>query len=107
MMEIATDKVIGHYRRLASRTENPEGRHRWGPKLKATKDRLGPMLLLCGTPDQVCNAAWRALNTLAPCGGLVLSEGDNVAPGTPVANMQAMVQAAEDYGVPDARSTLH
>ena len=192
LLEIVTDKVIGHYRWLASITENPVGRHRWGPKLKAIKDRRGtglvddsagalsprlyrefvypysmrvveavgrplsihidapadhllpfyremgvrsfpgfgwrtslgkvreylggqaalignlsPMLLLYGTPNRVYNAAWRVLDTLAPCGGLVLSEGDNVAPGTPVANMQAMVQAAEDYGVPNARSTLH
>ena len=84
----------------------------WETSLEAVREYLGgrailtgnlsPSLLLQGTPHEVYNAARRVLAILAPCGGLILSEGANMAPGTPIKNMKAMVRAAEDFGMPDS-----
>jgi uroporphyrinogen decarboxylase len=86
----------------------------WGTSLEKVRKYLGgqavltgnvsPSLLAQGTPDEVYHAAWRVLETLAPCGGLILSEGANMPPGTPLENMQAMLRAAEDYGLPVPQS---
>ncbi len=44
--------------------------------------------------------ALAALTALAPCGGLLLGDGANVCPGTPLENLAALTEAAEAYGVP-------
>jgi uroporphyrinogen-III decarboxylase len=61
---------------------------------------INPMLMLQGTREQVVAEATAALEALAPCGGLLLGDGANVCPGTPVANLAALTDAAEAYGVP-------
>lgn len=53
-----------------------------------------------GTPAEVREAACEALTILAPRGGYMLCDGYNVAPGTPLENLQAMVDAAVEYGRP-------
>jgi len=53
-----------------------------------------------GTPGEVREAALEALSILAPKGGYMLCDGYNVAPGTPIENLQAMVDAAVEYGRP-------
>ena len=61
---------------------------------------INPMLMLTGTHADVKAAAREALEALAPCGGFLLSDGANVCPGTPLENLAALTQAAEDYGLP-------
>ncbi len=70
--------------------------HLWG--------NINPMLMLTGTPAQVRQAARDALEALAPCGGYRLGDGANVCPGTPIENLAALTEAAEEYGRPPARA---
>jgi len=61
---------------------------------------INPMLMLSGTKAQVKQAALEALAALAPCGGYRLGDGANVCPGTPLENLAALTEAAEEYGLP-------
>jgi len=64
---------------------------------------LNPMMMLRGTKAQVKAAALAALEALAPYGGLLLGDGANVCPGTPVENLAALTEAAEEYGRPEGQ----
>lgn len=56
-------------------------------------------LLRTATPDQVGMEAKRILSSGVLEGGLfVLREGNNLAPGTPVVNTQALYHAGRDFG---------
>jgi hypothetical protein len=68
--------------------------HLWG--------NINPMLMLNGTKAEVKQAVMEALEALAPCGGFRLGDGANVCPGTPVENLAALTEAAEEYGLPPA-----
>ena len=77
------------------------------PKLAATLGGKARMhggvncrVLETGTPVDVRAAAFEALESLAPSGGYMLCDGYNLAPGTPLENLQAMVEAAVEYGKP-------
>jgi uroporphyrinogen-III decarboxylase len=59
---------------------------------------VSPVLLLEGSPEEVEQAANRVLAAFAPCGGLILADGFNVAPGTPLENIAALVRASEAWG---------
>jgi uroporphyrinogen decarboxylase len=73
--------------------ENLGGKMRlWG--------NLNPMLLLEGTPEEVKAAALECLDALAPCGGLLLGDGANVCPGTPLRNLEEVTEAAKEFGLP-------
>jgi uroporphyrinogen-III decarboxylase len=61
---------------------------------------INPMLMLNGTKEEVKQAARHVLEAIAPCGGLMLGDGANVCPGTPLANLAALTEAAEEYGLP-------
>lgn len=50
-----------------------------------------------GTPEQVYQAARECLDKAAPGGGLILSFGGGVAPGTPPENIDALLQAAREW----------
>lgn len=60
---------------------------------------ISPDLLLRGTPGEVKAECRRYLETFAPVGGYILQDGNNVAPGTPLANLAAMVEAASEWRV--------
>ena len=82
----------------------------WGTSVEKVREYLGgqavvtgnisPALFIYGTPQEVYDASRHVLQVLAPCGGLVLTEGANMAPGASLENILAMVRAAEDYGLP-------
>jgi len=59
---------------------------------------VDPMLIHAGTPGQVRAATRRVLDTLGPLGGLIIQDGNNIPPGSPVANINAMMEAAEAWG---------
>lgn len=59
---------------------------------------ISPDLLLRGSRDEVKAECRRYLETFAPFGGYILQDGNNVAPGTPLANLEAMVESAAEFG---------
>ena len=61
---------------------------------------INPMLMLSGTKAEVKAEALAALTAMAPCGGFMLGDGANVCPGTPLENLAALTEAAEEYGMP-------
>jgi len=58
---------------------------------------VNPLTIAYGTPEQVKAETRRVLEKLAPYGGLIIQDGNNIAPGSPVANINAMMEAAEEY----------
>jgi uroporphyrinogen-III decarboxylase len=50
-----------------------------------------------GTPAQVRAWAHACLDKAAPEGGMILSFGGGVSPGTPPENIDAMLKAARDW----------
>jgi uroporphyrinogen decarboxylase len=82
----------------------------WGTSVDAVRDQLGGRALLSGnlapdlfvrrSPEDVYRAAMRVLEVLAPCGGFLLQEGANMPPEAKPENIEAMVRAAEDFGLP-------
>jgi hypothetical protein len=60
---------------------------------------INPMLMKDGPRAAVKGAAWECLEAMAPGGGLMLGDGANVCPGTPLESFQAIMEAAEEYGL--------
>jgi uroporphyrinogen-III decarboxylase len=79
--------------KVAAQNLGNSGIYLWG--------NIDPMLMLRGTRSEVRAAALRALNGMAPCGGFLLGDGANVCPGTPIENLCAVTEAAEEYGLPE------
>jgi len=61
---------------------------------------INPMLMLKGNKEAVKTEALEALRWMAPCGGFMLGDGANVCPDTPIENLAALTEAAEEYGLP-------
>lgn len=61
---------------------------------------ISPMTLLRGTPNDVAKETMILLNTLAPFGGIIVGDGYNVAPGSPLGNLEIVRKTCEQYGVP-------
>jgi uroporphyrinogen-III decarboxylase len=62
---------------------------------------VDPLTLFEGTPQSVETETMRILNTLAPSGGIILGDGYNVVPASPLANLEAIRKASQAYGVPE------
>ncbi len=62
---------------------------------------INPMLMKDGTYDEVKAAALECIEEMGPCGGLMLSDGANVCPGTPTSSFRAVMDAAEEFGLGD------
>jgi len=60
---------------------------------------LNPMLMKDGSYDDVKAAALECIREMGPCGGLALSDGANVCPGTPLSSFRAVMDAAEEFGL--------
>jgi uroporphyrinogen-III decarboxylase len=59
---------------------------------------VNPMLIRSGTPEEIRRATRRVIEKLAPRGGLIVQDGNNIPPGSPLANINAMMEAAELWG---------
>jgi len=59
---------------------------------------VSPLLIATGTPAQVKEATRQVLSKLAPYKGLIIQDGNNIAPESPVENINAMMSAALEYG---------
>jgi uroporphyrinogen-III decarboxylase len=62
-----------------------------------------PMLMKDGAYHEVKQAACECLEAIGPCGGLLLGDGANVCPGTPLASFHAIMEAAEEFGLGEGR----
>jgi uroporphyrinogen decarboxylase len=59
---------------------------------------VNPMLIHSGTPEQVREATRRVIGKLAPGRGFIVQDGNNIPPGSPLENINALMEAAERYG---------
>lgn len=59
---------------------------------------VDPMLIHNGTPEEVRQATRRVIEILGPHRGLIIQDGSNIPPGSPLENINAMMEAAELYG---------
>jgi uroporphyrinogen decarboxylase len=59
---------------------------------------VDPRLILSGTPDDVREATRRVIAKLARFRGFIVQDGNNIPPGSPLENINAMMEAAERYG---------
>jgi len=59
---------------------------------------VNPMLIHSGTPEEVREATRRVIEALAPLRGFIVQDGNNIPPGSPLSNINAMMEAAEIYG---------
>lgn len=59
---------------------------------------VNPMLIHLGTREQVMEATRRVIEKLGPYRGLIIQDGNNIPPGAPLENINAMMEAAERYG---------
>jgi uroporphyrinogen decarboxylase len=59
---------------------------------------VDPMLIRRGTPEDVRRATRRVIEKLAPAGGFIVQDGNNIPPDSPVENINAMMEAAEAWG---------
>jgi len=50
-----------------------------------------------GSPADVMNSARACLDRAAPGGGMILSFGGGVSPGTPAANVDALLRAGREW----------
>lgn len=58
---------------------------------------VSPLVIANGTPEQVKAETRRVLEKLAPYGGLIIQDGNNIPPGSPIENINAMMEAAQEY----------
>jgi uroporphyrinogen decarboxylase len=59
---------------------------------------VNPLIISNGTPQEVKQATRQVIEKLAPLKGLIIQDGNNIAPGSPVENINAMMNAAEEFG---------
>jgi uroporphyrinogen decarboxylase len=59
---------------------------------------VNPMLIHLGTREQVIEATRRVIEKLALFRGLIIQDGNNIPPGSPIENINAMMEAADRYG---------
>lgn len=59
---------------------------------------VNPMLIHTGTPAGVREATRKVIEVLGPHRGLIIQDGNNIPPGSPLENINAMMEAAELYG---------
>ncbi len=64
---------------------------------------LSPMLMKDCSYQQVKQAAHECIEAMGPCGGLLLADGANVCPGTPLESFRAIMDAAEEYGLGEGK----
>jgi len=57
-----------------------------------------PWIIIEGKPEDVRAEAAYAIRHAAPGGGLVLTSGNGIESGVPLANYRAMMQARQDCG---------
>jgi uroporphyrinogen-III decarboxylase len=59
---------------------------------------VSPLTIAKGSPDEVKAETRRVIEKLAPYGGLIIQDGNNISPESPLENINAMMEAALEYG---------
>ena len=59
---------------------------------------VNPLLIRKGTPEQVREATRNVIETLGHYRGVIVQDGSNIPPGSPLENINAMMEAAEIHG---------
>lgn len=59
---------------------------------------VNPLIISDGNPEEVKLATRQVIEKLAPCKGLIIQDGNNIAPGSPLENINGMMEAAEEFG---------
>lgn len=59
---------------------------------------VSPITILRGTPEEVRTETRRVIDRLGPLGGLIVQDGNNIAPGSPLENIDAMMEASVERG---------
>jgi uroporphyrinogen-III decarboxylase len=63
---------------------------------------ISPMTLSNGTVKDVARETMTLLETLAPSGGIIVGDGYNIVPGSPLENLESVRKTCEQFGVPAA-----
>jgi uroporphyrinogen-III decarboxylase len=58
---------------------------------------VSPLLIASGTPEEVKAATRVVLEKLAPGRGLIIQDGNNISRESPLENINAMLEASEEY----------
>ncbi|MBX7247320.1 MAG: uroporphyrinogen decarboxylase family protein [Candidatus Sumerlaeaceae bacterium] len=58
---------------------------------------LDPVLLCSGPREHIVAETRRLLDALLPCGGLIVGDGYNLVPETPIENLQLVVDTVREY----------
>ena len=97
LLGIFADEVqIDEYQGFGYQTDLDEVARIMGGRI-VLLGNVNPLVIAHGTPDQVRAETRRVLEKLAPYGGLIIQDGNNIAPGSPLENINAMMEAAEAY----------
>jgi uroporphyrinogen decarboxylase len=59
---------------------------------------VSPLTIAYGTPEAVKAETRQVIEKLGAYQGLIIQDGNNIAPGSPLENINAMMEAAEEYG---------
>jgi uroporphyrinogen-III decarboxylase len=59
---------------------------------------VNPLTIQFGTPEQVKAETRRVIEKLGPAGGLIVQDGNNIPPRSPLENINAMMEAAVEMG---------
>jgi hypothetical protein len=68
---------------------------------------VDPMTLFQGSVHDVEQETAKILEVLAKHGGIILGDGYNVVPASPLSNLDAVRKTSERFGVPEAKSHIH
>jgi uroporphyrinogen-III decarboxylase len=89
---ITSFQLFGREVKPAVAAKNLGGRcYLWG--------NLDPVLLLQGPKEKIREATAELLEALGPCRGIVVGDGANVCPGTPLEHLQIVTETAEQYSL--------
>ena len=58
---------------------------------------VSPLTIAYGTPEAVKAETVQVIEKLGAYQGLIIQDGNNIAPGSPLENINAMMEAAEEY----------
>jgi uroporphyrinogen-III decarboxylase len=68
---------------------------------------VDPMTLFKGSVHDIEQETAKILEVLAEHGGIILGDGFNVVPASPLSNLEAIRKTSERFGVPTAKSHIH
>jgi uroporphyrinogen-III decarboxylase len=68
---------------------------------------VDPMTLYRGSEHDVEQETSRILEVLANSGGIILGDGFNVVPSSPLGNLEAVRKTSERFGVPAGKGHIH